>query len=107
MAPRSRTRSRSRSPRQTWTHITEVAVGHYVKQTLDKIPHRSKVPWYLTAPGEGAGLGRGAQVSDGLGRGAVFGPVAAVHAQRPRIYPHSQFLKYQFEIFCFVMLALQ
>jgi hypothetical protein len=51
------------------------AHGSYVKQIIRKLPGRTKLPWYWTAPSARSSLG---PVYDGLDAGTVFGPVHAV-----------------------------
>ena len=49
-------------------------VGSYVRQLIRKIPHRTKLPWYVENPIDGWGWG---PIHSGLDRGTVFGPVHA------------------------------
>ena len=48
------------------------ARGSYVKQAIRKLPGRTKLPWYLTAPSASQSC---LPVFDGLDAGTVFGPV--------------------------------
>ena len=52
------------------------ARGMYFKQTLHRVPGKSKLPWYLTPPSQ-ASDGFQNKAHDGLDAGVVFGPVHA------------------------------
>ncbi len=49
-------------------------IGSYARQLIRKIPHGTKLPWYILAPSDNFPR----QASQGLDRGTVFGPVHAV-----------------------------